>query len=1003
MDIRCCLCLQSTTNDLISTSCKIFPQKQLSEILSATLESFDDENSSQKHLCTKCFRQVNQLYLLWERSKVVHLQKKCTEGLEQECYSCRICTRDDAEELIEINCLSERWNLPIDQLLLSLTGTVFKERDCLPPYICLDCLKDVEEGYGFKNRCIDGTLKSWQKMEFRPDNPNDLVIDLCAEIVPLWKVRENEKSFEMIRVEKYSCSICNLEFNLKQRKTQCDGCKLKFSNSDEIFDCPGKSKFSEIDSEDFKVEDDESEATDSEEDIEDRKDATSGKSAKRKLPDVTTLFDIVEKESESFYLKVRRKGPICCGCNEFFLTDTELEEHRKRYHSQSTGYGTFECELCLKAFAHPSILNRHKNKQKNYVYDYCERCQIILLCGPALMRHEIAVHMKQESLSQAAGRYTEKVTIFYECCVQTCRNRYSSKQQLMHHFNQTHNLIDVSSKVNTCEYCGLTFKTKYDFLVHANRRIDCVRYQCTIENCKFAVSNLSGIVWHCTEKRHKRVGPTKRWKKNIPDLKHFELVGTIDDVTDILQRKSEACCGCSQFFEQVDDLKNHCKEIHQPVEDEHPYRCPHCARGFESEFGLSTHLYTAANRTHYYCRPCKMFMWKKPDLNFHKARYHTDDQRVEVEGQYETELENCFTCCGCDEQFHTQQELTQHRTSKHQLDVERKPKYHKLRCSQCNKYLASSEKLKQHQEMYESRKIYSCKELSCVFRTRDISSMVHHLSASNHRTADGRKFYTAKGQLEVYRCCGFLCDFTSTSYENIIEHGCDTHTEKRERNWNCYEDNALHCPVCLKGFDDPAKLANHQFSKMKLKSDQRCRICKKIISKDEFNKHLENCSKHVNPTNHATNDRPKAKPTKKVCSICGKSLSVSGMFNHMLAHENKRAWKCTLCPMRFNNETMLRNHATVHSDERLFQCRHGCENRYKNAIDRTRHENFVHLGIRPFSCRTCSKSFVRNRDLQLHERRHTGKQLYECDTCSESFNKLSQLKLHKEQCSKDEG
>ena len=57
------------------------------------------------------------------------------------------------------------------------------------------------------------------------------------------------------------------------------------------------------------------------------------------------------------------------------------------------------------------------------------------------------------------------------------------------------------------------------------------------------------------------------------------------------------------------------------------------------------------------------------------------------------------------------------------------------------------------------------------------------------------------------------------------------------------------------------------------------------------------------------------------------------------------------------------------------------------------HEN-IHSGIKPYTCKTCSKSFASTSSLRAHETVHRDERAYLCGICGRAFKRPHQLKRH---------
>ena len=55
----------------------------------------------------------------------------------------------------------------------------------------------------------------------------------------------------------------------------------------------------------------------------------------------------------------------------------------------------------------------------------------------------------------------------------------------------------------------------------------------------------------------------------------------------------------------------------------------------------------------------------------------------------------------------------------------------------------------------------------------------------------------------------------------------------------------------------------------------------------------------------------------------------------------------------------------------------------------------MHIGVKPFKCDLCEKTFTQRTSLVKHIRIHTGLKPYECDICGKTFSQNSHVAQHK--------
>ncbi|KAL3284283.1 hypothetical protein HHI36_018441 [Cryptolaemus montrouzieri] len=162
-----------------------------------------------------------------------------------------------------------------------------------------------------------------------------------------------------------------------------------------------------------------------------------------------------------------------------------------------------------------------------------------------------------------------------------------------------------------------------------------------------------------------------------------------------------------------------------------------------------------------------------------------------------------------------------------------------------------------------------------------------------------------------------------------------------------------------------------------------CNFCSaECQDEEEMKKHLSN--------NHLT---------KFDCNICLQSFTEPYKFSvHYQKHIGEN-FACPLCPYSTPRMTCIQSHINrMHLQKFIYNCK-TCGKGFNDQAIFKEHDN-EHLGIKPFTCVVCNKSYVFSKYLFAHQVRYhvvniEGRlQNNQCGICMRIFAKYSTLEKH---------
>uniref|UniRef100_A0A1B6BWN3 Protein krueppel n=1 Tax=Clastoptera arizonana TaxID=38151 RepID=A0A1B6BWN3_9HEMI len=288
-----------------------------------------------------------------------------------------------------------------------------------------------------------------------------------------------------------------------------------------------------------------------------------------------------------------------------------------------------------------------------------------------------------------------------------------------------------------------------------------------------------------------------------------------------------------------------------------------------------------------------------------------------------------------------------------------------MKCDLCCKFFMYQKFLEKHYAFYHAGyKPYKCD--ICEYVTHIKHNLIRHKRSAHFKIRPyvclqcQKRFFSQKALLRHIdnHNFEFKCDQCDQLFGN--KGSLSTHKKKH------LDVEKYNCKHCGKGFRLKQECNKHEDS-----HGLECTLCyKKFNSGSGLKAHIKNvhndlqktfvcetCGQSFNCKGNLTQHRY-THGEEVECDLCNKkyphrnALSVHKRFVHV----KKKPLECNLCGKKFRHKQTLKTHLDTHADGKKYQCRY-CNVKFTQRAAIKTHMKGVHMGIEPYICEICFKSF----------------------------------------------